>query len=132
MNERVKQLRESLGLSRAAFGEKFGVSGDVINNIERGRVEAKELLIAHMCSVYNVNIDWLMNGTGEMFTELSEDEELAKWIGEIQFKSIQKERVAMIKKRLLVALSHIKSDEAWIAWEQAIEEIAESKKHSEE
>ena len=42
MNTRIKELREHLGLSRAAFGDKLGISGDVVNNLERGRVEVKE------------------------------------------------------------------------------------------
>ena len=45
MNERIRLLREKKGLSRAAFGERIGVSGDVINNLERGRVEVKEHII---------------------------------------------------------------------------------------
>ena len=30
MNERIRCLREEIGLSRAAFGQRIGVSGDVI------------------------------------------------------------------------------------------------------
>ena len=33
MNDRIRLLREKLGLSRVAFGQKLGVSGDVINNL---------------------------------------------------------------------------------------------------
>ena len=47
MNERIRCLREELGLSRAAFGQRIGVSGDVINNLEScrnaGKQEGREL-----------------------------------------------------------------------------------------
>lgn len=66
MNERIRCLREELGLSRAAFGQKIGVSGDVINNLERGRVEIKEPMIKLICSEFSINEDWLRTGTGEM------------------------------------------------------------------
>lgn len=66
MNERIRCLREKLGLSRAAFGQKIGVSGDVINNLERGRVEIKEPIIKLICSEFSVNEDWLRTGIGEM------------------------------------------------------------------
>lgn len=66
MNKRIKLLRESLKLSRSAFGEKIGVSGDVINNLERGRVEIKNDRIKLICSVFNINEDWLRTGKGEM------------------------------------------------------------------
>ena len=50
MNERIRLLREDKALSRAAFGEKLGVSGDVINNLERGRVEPKDHIIKLICA----------------------------------------------------------------------------------
>lgn len=68
MKERIKTLRESLSLSQREFGEKVGVSRDVISNIEYGRVKPKELLLAHICQVYGVNQLWLETGEGKMFT----------------------------------------------------------------
>lgn len=67
MKDRLRELRESLNLSRASFGEKIGVSGDVINNLERGRVEMKELTFNLIVKTYNVSPDWLRDGTGPMF-----------------------------------------------------------------
>lgn len=66
MNERIKLLRESLELSRAAFGKKLGISGDVVNNLERGRVEIKDDRIKLICSVFSINEEWLRTGKGEM------------------------------------------------------------------
>ena len=66
MNERILCVRKKLGLSRAAFGQKIGVSGDVINNLERGRVEIKEPMIKLICSEFSINEEWLRKGTGEM------------------------------------------------------------------
>lgn len=69
MRNRIKAVRESLKLSQRAFGEKLGLSRDVINNIELGRVQPKELFLNHMCRVYKVNECWLETGEGEMFTD---------------------------------------------------------------
>jgi len=66
MNNRISTIREKEGLSRKAFGEKLGVSGDVINNLERGRVELKPYMAKLICQIYNINEEWLLNGTGEM------------------------------------------------------------------
>lgn len=68
MNERIKALRKELELNQAEFGEKIGVSRSVIANIELNRVEPKELLVKHICDIFNVNEQWLLNGSGEMFT----------------------------------------------------------------
>lgn len=69
MNERLKSIREDLGMSRAVFGEKLGISGDVVNNLERGRVEIKEDRIKLICSVFGVNEEWFRTGTGEMYSD---------------------------------------------------------------
>lgn len=66
MNERIRYLREKIGLSRAAFGQKIGVSGDVINNLERGRVEIKEPMIKLICFEFSINEEWLRTGSGEI------------------------------------------------------------------
>lgn len=67
MNERLRLIRENIGISRAAFGQQIGVSGDVINNLERGRVEIKEHILKLICSEFSVNEAWLRTGSGEMF-----------------------------------------------------------------
>lgn len=67
LTARIKIVRESLKLSQREFGEKLGVSRDVISNIEYGRVQPKELFIRHLCQQYKVNEHWLRTGEGQMF-----------------------------------------------------------------
>lgn len=73
ISERVKELRkEHLHLSQSAFGERVGVSRDVINNIERDRLakpEQKTALLKLICKEFNVNEEWLLNGHGTMLAE---------------------------------------------------------------
>lgn len=66
MNQRLRLIRESKELSRSAFGQRIGVSGDVINNLERGRVEIKEHIIKLVCSEYSINEKWFRFGIGQM------------------------------------------------------------------
>lgn len=75
MRSRIKAVRKSLGLSQRAFGEKLGVSRDVINNIELGRVEPKGLFLQHFCEQYNINEDWLNTGEGDMFLKESKPDD---------------------------------------------------------
>lgn len=67
INDRIKYIREDLGLSRASFGDSLGVSGDVINNLERGRVEIKEYMLRLICKVHNVNYFWITEEKGEPY-----------------------------------------------------------------
>lgn len=69
MSDRIKAIREALKLSQREFGKKLGVSRDVISNIEYNRVAPKELLLRHICELYNVNEHWLHTGNGEMFND---------------------------------------------------------------
>lgn len=84
MNTRIEQIRKTESLSRAAFGSRIGVSGDVINNLERGRVEIKDHIIKLICSEFNVSEEWLRYGTGDMYVEMTRDEQIATFIGRMQ------------------------------------------------
>lgn len=73
MHERIRELRKNhLKLSQTAFGEKLGVSRDVIKNIELNALakpEQKLSLIKLMCKEFSVNEEWLLNGTEPMYIE---------------------------------------------------------------
>lgn len=71
MNERVKELRNYLGLSGEKFGERIGVQRNAISRIETGKNGLTEANIKSICREFNVSEDWLRYGTGEMFNELS-------------------------------------------------------------
>lgn len=68
-SERVRTLRKELNLSQTKFGEKMGVSKDVIVNIELDRVELKDMMLNLICKTFNVNPVWLTDGEGEMFLD---------------------------------------------------------------
>lgn len=67
VHERLKFIREDLGMSRAVFGSTLGVSGDVINNMERGRVELKEHMLRLICKTHRVNYFWITKEEGEPY-----------------------------------------------------------------
>lgn len=71
--DRIKQLRKTyLKMSRDAFGQKLGVSGDVINNIERNRLakpEQKASLYKLICKEFNVSEAWLFDGKGDIYSD---------------------------------------------------------------
>lgn len=67
MNRRVKEIRVALGLSQDAFGAKLGLKRAAVSRIESGAVNLTEANVILICERFNVNRDWLLNGTGEMF-----------------------------------------------------------------
>lgn len=83
--ERIKELRKkTLKMSQTAFGNRLGVNRDTINNIELNRLkkpEQKLSLYKLICSEFNVSEEWLLNGTGDMFT--SNESEYSTMIDQI-------------------------------------------------
>ena len=73
MNDRLKELRKSLKLSQAAFGAKVGVSRDVINNFENGRVDLKDNFIQLICLKFSINETWLRTGEGDMYRKTTSE-----------------------------------------------------------
>ena len=81
MNERMKELREALGLSQEALGSRVGVTRGAISRIEGGTNGVTTAMVMSLCREFNVNEEWLRTGSGEMFNERSTDEELAYIVG---------------------------------------------------
>ena len=125
INERIKLLRKTLKLSQTDFGKNLGVSRDVINNIDRSTVEPKPLLLEHICAVYNVNPDWLMNGTGEMFLERDTSDEIADFLMQLMCDDDDS-----IRKRFVLALSKFDGDD-WKTVEKFIDAFTQTEKDGE-
>lgn len=72
MNNRLKELRLTLGLNQEKFGEKIGLTRSAICNYENGTRTIMEQTIKSICREFNVNYLWLTTGDGEMFADLPE------------------------------------------------------------
>lgn len=73
MNERLKQLRLKLDLSQKDFGSKLLISKDHVSSLETGRRKLTDRIIRDICSKYNVNENWLVNGEGEMLKDITDE-----------------------------------------------------------
>lgn len=67
MNERLKKLRKSLELTQQKFADKLGVKRNTVGQWECGINALTDHVIFSICREFNVNEEWLRNGTGEMF-----------------------------------------------------------------
>lgn len=121
--ERIRELRKNhLHLNQTEFGSRLGVSRSVINNIERNvlaRPEQKLSLMKLICSEFDVNEEWLLNGTDPMFVQpdtFSLDDfvkskgatglelEIVKTYFELA-PEIRKAAIAHFKRRLVAAVA---------------------------
>lgn len=71
--ERIKEARNSLGLTLEKFGEKLGVTKTAISRIEKGERGLTEQMTKSICREFGVDYIWLTTGKGEMFVESDDD-----------------------------------------------------------
>ena len=83
MNERLKELRRVLNFSQEELGTRLGVTRAAISRLENGERNITEQMALSIIREFNVNEVWLRTGIGEMFEEISRDEELAGWAGRL-------------------------------------------------
>lgn len=88
MNERLKKLRKTLDLTQQEFADKVGTPRDNIGGYETGRRKPSDAVISLICKTNfppkgKVNENWLRTGEGDMFTEMSRDEQIEKFVGDL-------------------------------------------------
>lgn len=126
MGERVKELRKALGLSGEKFGEKIGLKRNSLSQIETGKNNLSEQNILAICREFNVNEDWLRYGTGEMFKDMTLDEEIISFIGEVQWDASN-----TFKKRFISAIAKL-NEEEWKVLEKIIIDMASTVEEKEQ
>ena len=123
MNERIKEVRKTLNLTLEKFGERIGIKKSSLSTIESGKSNASEQTIKSICREFKVNEEWLRNGKGEMFLDLSRSEEIASFMGDV----LTDEDGSTFKKQLISVLSKLNENE-WKVLESIAEKMADEKK----
>lgn len=106
MNERIKQIRKALNMSQDDFGKRLGVTRGAITNIELNKTEPKPLFIKLICDTFEVNEEWVLNGTGEMFTQKSRSDIITDFLADSL-----KEEDNSFKRRFIEMLANLSVEE---------------------
>lgn len=83
INKQIAALIHAKGMNKSQFAENINVSPQFISSVCAGTKQPSDRTIADICRVYNVNEDWLRDGTGEPFMQLSREETIAEYVGMI-------------------------------------------------
>lgn len=118
MHERIKELRSILGLSQQKFADAIGIARGNIAAYEVNKNEPSNAVISLICKEFDVNEEWLRDGTGEMFIEKSKDEQISEMLADIQKSGIDN-----FKHRLVSALAQL-DDSDWNSLEKLIDAIS--------
>lgn len=126
MNERIKELRKALGLTQQDFADRIGSVQNTITGYETGRRAPSNQVVALICREFNVNENWLRTGEGQMFIQVSRDEEIAAFIGDVLSGE-----TGDFRRRLISVLSRLDTDQ-WELLEHIAEELAQIEKEGAE
>lgn len=96
--ERLTDLLNNLKMSKTGFAEKINVSQAFISQLCSGVKQPSDRTITDICREFNVRKEWIRDGTGTMFKEMTRDEEIARAIGRMEGEDDS------FKKRLIAAL----------------------------
>lgn len=66
---RLKDIRKALNLSQDEIALKFGISRQYWSNFENDRETLNNEKLTKLIQYFNVNINYLLTGEGEMFIE---------------------------------------------------------------
>ena len=119
MNERIRKLRKNLDLTQREFAEKIGVKQNTVAQYEMGRNVPIDSVISLICREFNVNEEWLRNGTGDMFIEMDAEDQLMEWAGRV----LSSESTSF-KKRFVKMLMSLSEDE-WGFLERKAKELVD-------
>ena len=94
---RIKEIRKGAGLTLEKFGAKIGITAASLSTIENSKSNPSVQTVLMICREFNVNKDWLRDGTGEPFMQLSREETIAEYVGRITGEHITDIEESIIK-----------------------------------
>ena len=106
MNERMKQLRKELGLTQQQFADRIGTSRANIGKYEVSANIPSSAVISLICREFNVNEEWLREGSGDMFRSNDRYSDIARLTSQLL-----NEESDSFKNRFISMLARLNSDE---------------------
>lgn len=71
INDRIRELRKSKGLTMEQFGDVIGLTKATVSRLESGAVSATEQTVKSICREFGVSEAWLRTGEGPMLDDTS-------------------------------------------------------------
>ncbi len=65
--ERLKKIRENLGITQEQLANKLGIKKQSISKAEKNINRLSNESLCHLLSDFNIDINYLLSGEGEMF-----------------------------------------------------------------
>lgn len=111
-NDRIREVRKTLGLTQEKFGEKVGMKKSSLSTTESGVNAVSNQLRTAVCREFHVREEWLRDGTGEMFEDRTPDQAIVDFAADLV--NVDDES---FKKRLISAFARM-DDATWAEFEK--------------
>ncbi len=121
MKDRIKKIRKELDLTQQEFADRIGIARGNIAAYEVGKNAPSDSVISLICREFSVNENWLRTGEGDMFMELSREEQIEEFIGNL----LQGEEDSF-KRRLISGLAAL-DENGWKVLEDFLDSIQKKK-----
>lgn len=106
MADRISKVIRDKEKTKTAFSDRINVSQAFVSQMCSGLKVPSDRTIADICREFNVNENWLRTGQGDPYIQLSRDEELAQFFGDVM-----KGEDPDFRRRLLSVMSRLTTDE---------------------
>jgi len=77
VGSRIKDFRQSKGLTQKEFAASLGIVQGFLSGIEQGKKSPSDTLLIALCNLYQIHAEWLTDGKGAMHRASSRGEETA-------------------------------------------------------
>lgn len=121
MNERILEIINCLGIKKVEFAKKLNLSAPYISELCAGKTTPSDRTISDICREFDVNVQWLRTGEGEMFIQKSRADEISAFIGDILRDEPD------FRMRLISVLARMRPEEWKLLERKAMELLEEIK-----
>lgn len=123
INTRIAAVIQASGLTKTAFAERVKVSQQHISRLAKDGTPS-ERTILDICREFNVSERWLRTGEGEMFVQLSREEEITKFAMEII-----RDPASEFQRQLLTTMARLEPAQ-WKLMEQMLDQLLQQRQKS--
>lgn len=123
IGDRIKEVRLSLPnkTSMEKFAERLGVTKGAISFIENGRNQPSDQMIRSICREFNINEEWLRDGTAPMKNETSAAEEISEAV-----RRLLSDKPASFQSALITVLMRFEEEgNQWQVLEEIFQKVTE-------
>ena len=118
INQRIAAVLKVSGLTKTAFAKRLRIGQPFVSELCSGVKQPSDRTIRDICEEFNVNETWLRTGAGDMFNEVTRDEQIADFVGDVL-----REQDDSFRRRFIAMLSRLGEDD-WAVLERMANDLA--------